>query len=170
MIDVVTRVKKPIFSDARGLFSKTFSDDVQLQYGESIDLSEVFYSISAKNVLRGMHYQKRPNDHVKLVSVIKGSVLDVVVNIDPDSPSCGDFEEFEIDEDSNFSILIPPGYAHGFLSTSSDSILLYHTSSSHSADSDTGVRWDSFGYSWPVENPILSERDQNLPKFGDNVW
>lgn len=163
-------VNKPIFSDKRGHFSKTFNEQLKSQSGDSIHLSEVFYSVSYKNVLRGMHFQRRPYDHYKLVTVIRGSVLDVVVDINPDSSSYGLYKEFHIDEKSDFSLLIPPGYAHGFLSLSEDSTLLYHTNSSYEPKSDTGICWSSFGYEWPVDKPILSERDQSLPVIGEHQW
>lgn len=170
MLSEVLLVEKPKIGDSRGLFSKTFGERVKSQSGIELSFAEVFYSVSSKNVLRGMHYQKRPDDHYKLISVIKGSVLDAVVDIDPLSPSYGDSRAYDIDENSNFSILIPPGLAHGFLAKCDDTIMLYHTTSVHAPASDTGVRWDSFGLNWPISSPIISERDQNLPAFGESQW
>lgn len=170
MLSDVLLVEKPKFGDSRGVFSKTFGDRVKSQCGLELRFAEVFYSVSSKSVLRGMHYQKRPDDHYKLVSIIKGSVLDVIVDIDPFSPSYGEPKSYEIDENSDFSILIPPGLAHGFLAKCDDTIMLYHTTSVHTPESDTGVRWDSFGFNWPVCSPIVSERDQNLPAIGGNQW
>lgn len=147
--------------DFRGAFIKVF----QKSYFKDIpkyDVHEQYFSISKKNVIRGMHFQERPFDHSKIVTCVKGKALDVIIDLRKSSSSFLEIESFEISSDNKLSIFIPPGCAHGFLSLEEDTILLYNVSSEYSPKHDTGIHYNSFGFNWPINKPIVSERDDKL--------
>ena len=166
----VKLIKKSIHKDLRGVFLKTFSSKLFGQAGLNQKWSETFYSKSKRNVLRGMHHQKRPYDQEKLVSVLNGSILDVIVCIDPSSQEYKNFIEIHISAESATSLYIGKGYAHGFLTLSERADVLYQTSSAHSPEHDVGVNYDSFGYKWPKCKKVVSERDKALPILGEHEW
>jgi dTDP-4-dehydrorhamnose 3,5-epimerase len=131
------------------------------------EFKEHYYSASKKNVVRGLHFQLPPMDHVKIVYCIYGAVLDVVLDLRIDSPSYGDYEIFELSAEKANSIYMPKGMAHGFCVLSQEAILGYCVTSTYSQECDSGIRWDSANIPWPVSNPILSVRDLALPSFGE---
>lgn len=159
----------PYFLDQRGEFIKLFHSEALLSQGISFTPAESFLTRSKRNVLRGMHFQVHKSAHDKLVTCIKGSVLDVVVNVDPNSPSFNKPFALELSESSNQVLLIGKGYAHGFLSLSDDSWMLYSTSTVHNPSLDRGVRWDSIAFDWPNSHPLISERDSCHPKIQDLI-
>ncbi len=158
-------IKPKIFKDERGIFVKTFHKDIFKQYGLTGDFKESFYSTSKKNVIRGMHFQIPPHDHVKIVYVTKGSILDVILDIRVGSPTYGKYVVQELSAENGFIVYIPKGCAHGFLSLEDDSCVIYLHSTTYEAECDTGIRYDSFGLDWGVNKPTISKRDQNLIEF-----
>jgi dTDP-4-dehydrorhamnose 3,5-epimerase len=167
-IEGVFIIETDIFQDERGSFVKTFHKDIFNANNLSVDFEESFYSISNKNVIRGMHIQLPPKDHFKLVFVTKGAILDVVLDLRKGSPTYGVYSAIELSEKNHKGIYMPPGCAHGFLSLEDDSCTVYLQTATHSKEHDTGVRVDSFGMEWGVEKPIISKRDQEfdaLEKF-----
>jgi len=128
-----------------------------------VDFREQYYSISKKNVLRGMHFQLPPHDHYKLVTCVEGRILDVVVDLRRSSPTFGQHLCVELSGVRADSIYIPSGLAHGFLVLSRRALVLYNVSSLYAPLHDTGIRWDSAGIQWPVVAPQVSERDAVLP-------
>lgn len=158
-------VDLPNSSDVRGCFVKTFSDAAFSQNLLGEVFQETFVSTSQQNVVRGMHWQKPPHDHAKLVSCISGRILDVVVDLRKSSPTFGEHVAIELDARKPRAMLIGKGLAHGFCSLEDKTITIYQVTSEHSRDHDVGIRWDSFGFRWPVRNPIVSERDQALRPF-----
>jgi len=166
----VLLVEKKLHKDNRGVFSKTFNQDQFRQLGLNGDFEETFLSVSAKDVLRGMHYQVNPFSHEKIVSVISGTILDVVVCIDYKSDEYGHFIELEVSSETPYSIYIGKGYAHGFLTTSRNAIVLYQTSCGYNKESDTGIHHRSFNYTWPSNNLIVSDRDKALAPLGSHQW
>lgn len=153
------------FSDARGKFVKTFHEDAFRTLGLKTDWREEYFSVSAKGVLRGMHFQLPPHEHAKLVTCLQGLAHDVVLDLRHGSPSFGCSHSWELSQDSARAIYIPAGVAHGFLSLSEGCLMYYKVTSIHAASADAGVHWDSFGHSWPVDHPILSDRDTRHPEF-----
>ena len=129
-------------------------------------LVECFFSINKKDVIRGMHFQLPPDDHSKLVYATQGRILDIILDIRKGSPTYGMFASIEISSDNNKAIYMPKGVAHGFCCLT-DATMVYLTSTMHSPSSDSGIKWDSFGMSWPVTDPIISERDQSFNSFSD---
>ena len=149
----------PYFPDHRGDFTKLFHADLLLAQGIAFTPAESFLTRSKQGVLRGMHFQVGKAAHSKLVTCIKGRVLDVVVHIQPESPHFNKPYAVELSETSNTALLIAEGYAHGFLALADDSWMLYSTTTVHCPKLDRGVLWSSIAFDWPVANPLISERD-----------
>lgn len=160
-ISGVYRVKNFVAEDHRGLFVKTFHNGLFEAIGFHDLFRESYYSVSKKNVLRGMHFQQPPYDHEKLVSVSAGKILDVILDIRKTSPTYGKFVAVEIPEHSH-SVFIPRGCAHGFLTLSDTATVTYSVTTVYQKEADDGIRWNSFGFRWPVADPILSERDRSF--------
>jgi len=151
---------KPItFLDQRGTFTKTFHKKEFERLGLNSDWKEDYYTYSKKHVIRGMHIQLPPSDHFKLVHCLHGEVLDVLLDLRSSSPSFGKTHSLKLSSKKKNGIYICKGIAHGFLSLTEKSLLTYKVSSAHSPKHDTGVSWNSFGFEWPVKNPIISDRD-----------
>ena len=151
-----------IFDDARGRFVKIFNQDDFENSGLEIRFPEQYYSVSKKNVIRGMHFQLPPCDHAKLVCCVQGAVFDAVIDLRIGSPTYGHAETFELTADKANSIYIPKGMAHGFCTLSDEAILMYSVSSVYSAECDSGIQWNSGDIAWPIQDPILSARDQSF--------
>jgi dTDP-4-dehydrorhamnose 3,5-epimerase/CDP-3, 6-dideoxy-D-glycero-D-glycero-4-hexulose-5-epimerase len=153
------------FEDTRGVFVKTWNSELFSDNGVSFQSLESFYSISAKDVLRGMHFQLPPYQHAKLVYCPIGSILDVILDIRIDSPAFGKCVAIELSETNNKAIYLPEGCAHGFLSLSDNSMTVYQVSTIHSPAADQGILWNSFGFNWPIDSPLISSRDSEFPEF-----
>jgi dTDP-4-dehydrorhamnose 3,5-epimerase len=155
------------FKDERGFFIKTFHRDVFEYNGLETNFVEEYYSFSHKGVLRGLHFQLPPMDHVKLVYCVYGRVLDVIVDLRVGSPTYGDFEIFELSDEQANMVYIPKGLAHGFYVLSESAIMMYKVSTVYSPEHDTGILWNSIGIPWPDEKPIISKRDSEFLAFKD---
>ncbi len=166
----VKGLKLRVFRDARGLLVKTFQADNFAALGLAGDFKESYFSLSAAGVLRGMHFQVPPADHAKLVAVVRGRVLDVALCLRRQSPDYGRWTAIELSLDGPCqAVYLPSGYAHGFLALADDTILQYLATTVYAPAADRGIRWDSFGYTWPVASPCLSARDASLPSLADYV-
>lgn len=153
----------PLFTeDKRGNFVKTFHADAFAANNLEFDFRESFFSESFKGVLRGMHFHWPPFDHAKLVYCISGEVVDVVVDIRRSSKTYGQCRSFNLNDRNKESLYIPRGFAHGFCAMSDVATMVYLTTTEYNREHDTGIRYDSFDYDWPVENPIVSERDMSF--------
>jgi dTDP-4-dehydrorhamnose 3,5-epimerase len=165
-LDGVFVLKPNVFEDTRGSFVKTYHEDLFASCGIKFAPKEEFFSVSRKNVLRGMHFQRPPAAHDKLVYCPAGKVLDVVLDLRAGDKR-GRFISRELSASNREMLFIPRGCAHGFVALADDSMMVYQTSTVHSPAHDAGVLWNSFGFEWPVQNPILSERDQKFPALRD---
>lgn len=154
-------------SDDRGQFVKSFNAKAYEALGIPLSPKEIVFSVSRKNVIRGMHFQTPPEDHQKLVSCSSGAILDVVVDLRRDSPTFGKHAAVELNEENRHILLIPRGFAHGFLALSEGALVAYCTDTGHDPACDSGIRWDSFGFTWPAVDPIISEKDRHLPSLAD---
>lgn len=152
-------------SDTRGEFVKTFHKSFASANGHDFETREEFFSVSKKNVLRGMHFQIPPSAHQKIVYCTQGRILDVLLDLRRDQPTFGKAISLELSESNRTVLWIPVGIAHGFLSLEEDSCVIYKTDREHDPASDRGIRWDSFGFEWPIEsNKVeMSDRDQQHP-------
>ena len=153
--------------DLRGKFNKMFDVSKLQDLNIKFIVKESYLNTSKKHVVRGMHFQNPPHDHQKLVSCIGGKVLDVFLDIRKNSKTFGKFQSVELNESDNIVVYIPKGIAHGFLALEDNSKVLYFTDSEYNKESDTGIRWDSFGFNWNISNPILSKRDLSFNSFKD---
>jgi len=153
------------FSDERGKFKKLLSKDVFDAFSLESNFVELYYSINKKNVIRGMHFQLPPMDHVKMVYVISGKILDVCIDLRKKSETYGKFFSCVLSGDDDQYIYIPKGIAHGFAVFEDNSIVHYAQTSCYSKAHDSGIKYDTFGFNWPVENPIISERDKGFIGF-----
>jgi dTDP-4-dehydrorhamnose 3,5-epimerase len=153
--------------DNRGLFAKTFNKIFFNENNLDFEIRESYYSISNKNVIRGMHFQLPPNDHEKLVYVPKGSIIDVVIDLRKESKTFKQFISVELSDENKKSIFIPKGLAHGFKSLKNDTITVYNVSTEYDEKSDQGITYNSFGYNWNIKNPLLSERDKTFLSLND---
>lgn len=156
--------------DKRGGFTKLFEKDIYEEAGIVFQLNETFASVSAKNVVRGLHFQLN-NPQAKLVSVVKGKVWDVMVDLRPNSATYKQWIGVELSETLHNALYIPRGFAHGFVALEDDSIMLYQCDGAYDKETDTGIRFDDpeIGINWPVDltNTIHSNRDLNLMSFDE---
>ena len=153
--------------DDRGLFVKTFNKKQFQDNNLDFEIRESYYSVSNKNVIRGMHFQLPPYDHEKLVYVPKGSILDVIVDLRKKSKTYKKHISINLSEENKKSIFMPKGLAHGFKSMKEGTITVYNVASEYNADFDNGIKFDSFGFDWEVDNPILSVRDLSFNTLKD---
>lgn len=158
-----------VLRDERGLFVKTFHEGVFQEGGLNTHWAEEYYSVSKRGVLRGMHFQVPPHDHVKLVYCPQGRVFDVVLDLRLGSPAFGRFSVFELDEGKANMIYIPSGCAHGFYSFSNTATMVYKVSNVYAPEYDAGLHWNSIGVEWPDKCPVVSERDMSFGGFPDFV-
>ena len=156
-----------VFNDERGQFVKTFHEGEFAAHKIDFHPAESVYSVSRRNVIRGMHFQVPPAAHAKLVCCMKGRILDVIVDLRKGSPSFGKFYSVELKEGVARSLFIPVGLAHGFVALEDDSTLVYSASAVYEPACDRGIRWDSFGMDWPCKEAIVSSRDQTQPTLSE---
>lgn len=162
-------LKCPRFTDNRGEFLKIFNSHNLLDHGISFTPEETYLTRSRAGVLRGMHFQSGESAHDKLVTCVKGKVLDVVVDVRPNSPYFNQPFAIELSALDNTSVLISKGFAHGFYTFEDDSWMLYSTTTVHNPSLDVGVLWSSIPFIWPNNQPIVSERDCQHPNIQDLI-
>lgn len=154
-----------LFSDERGIFGKTFNSELFASSEIYPNFKEFFYSISGRDVIRGMHFQTPPFDNEKLVFAVNGMVIDVVLDMRKSSKTFGKYFSIELSDKNCKALYVPKGFAHGFKGIRNENMLCYLTTSVYSKEHDQGIKWDSFGFDWNCKTPILSERDQNFLSF-----
>ena len=157
------------FEDDRGLFVKTFHRETFDKFKLTGRFEEEFYSVSYKNVLRGMHFQLPPHEITKIVYCVLGEVIDVVIDLRANSPTYGKFAQLTLSAEKGNMLYIPPGLAHGFYTVSNKAIMCYKASEVYSEEHDTGVLWSSAGIPWLNTNPIISKRDSELSTLADFI-
>lgn len=156
-------IQPRVLSDARGFFVKPFHREIFAERGLATDFAEVYYSMSHRGVLRGLHFQLPPHDHAKLVYCVAGQVLDVAVDLRVGSPTFGQFARFELSAEQANVLYLPAGLAHGFYTLSEQALMVYQVTTVYAPAHDAGIRWDSVGIPWPDSVPVLSDRDQRFP-------
>lgn len=164
-------VKPKIFSDERGFFLEFYKKSDFERAGIDTNFVQDNHSKSVKGVLRGLHYQLDPMAQGKLVKCIKGKIFDVAVDIRRGSPTYGKWIGIELSEENKLMLWIPKGFAHGFLTLSSEAEIIYKISGAeYSPQHDRSIRWNDpeININWPTtEEPILSEKDKNAPLLRD---
>ena len=157
-------------SDDRGLFTKIFNKRFFYENDIEFEIRESYYSISHKNVIRGMHFQLPPHDHEKLVYVSRGEILDVILDLRKQSKTYKKYMSILLSDQNKKSLFIPKGFAHGFKSLEDKTTTIYNVSSEYDKIADRGIKYDSFGFNWEVSNTVISERDNSfdtLNKFNE---
>ena len=152
-----------VFDDIRGRFVKVFHEQEFTGLGLEANFCEEYYSTSHRHVIRGLHFQLPPADHVKMVYCVQGEVLDAVVDLRIGSPTYGQYATFELSATKANSIYIPKGMAHGFCVLSEQAIMVYKVSTTYSPLHDAGILWNSAGIPWPATSAIMSARDKGFP-------
>lgn len=163
-------IKNKIFSDLRGVFFESFHEsNFRVQSGLNISFVQDNTSLSSRNVLRGLHYQIPPKGQAKLITVLRGSVLDVVVDLRLHQPTFGKVFTMHLSSENYNQLFIPEGFAHGFYSLEDDTLFSYKCSNYYSPQHERCIRWNSSGLEipWPGDAPLVSAKDDMGIDFVD---
>jgi dTDP-4-dehydrorhamnose 3,5-epimerase len=164
-------IEHQVWEDDRGYFMETYQKQRFEAQGISLDFVQDNLSYSHKGVLRGMHAQSGPQAQGKLVRVLRGKVLDVVIDIRKAQPTYGQAYSVELSEHKAMSFWVPPGFLHGFIALEDHTIFTYKVTGFYDKAGELGIRWDdpSVNFQWPLpkEQLIISEKDQQLPFLSD---
>ncbi|MGL2965407.1 dTDP-4-dehydrorhamnose 3,5-epimerase [Flavobacterium sp. XGLA_31] len=170
-------IEPKIITDERGYFMESFNENTfEAGTGKRVQFVQDNQSFSSKGVLRGLHYQTGKHAQAKLVRVLKGEVLDVAVDIRPDSPTYGQYESVLLSGENQRQFFVPRGFAHGFLVLSETAVFFYKCDNFYNKESEGGIIYNdkSIGIDWnfPNENLIISEKDIQLPSLekAKKVW
>jgi dTDP-4-dehydrorhamnose 3,5-epimerase len=167
-LDGVLLIKPKVHTDQRGFFLESYT----VRALQAIGIDTIFvqdnHSRSVSQILRGLHYQAAPGQ-AKLVRVVSGAIFDVAVDIRWDSPTFGHWFGQVLSAENFLQMYIPVGFAHGFCVLSDTADVLYKCSSYYDPQAERGVAWNDpeIGINWPVQDVILSDRDQNHPFLSD---
>jgi dTDP-4-dehydrorhamnose 3,5-epimerase len=170
-MDGLMIIEPTVFKDDRGYFYESFSDAMFKKNGIDVNFVQDNQSLSQKGVLRGLHFQSPPFAQGKLVRVIKGAVMDVVVDIRKDSATYGKHEKVLLTEENMTMLWVPAGFAHGFVTLRDNTIFFYKCTNTYNKQSEGGVMWNDkdLAIDWEVENPVLSDKDLVLENFSSFV-
>ncbi len=161
----VVIIEPKVFGDDRGFFLETYQKDRYRELaGIELDFVQDNHSRSAKGVLRGLHFQKtRPQG--KLVRVVTGEVFDVAVDINPESPTYGEYAASILSDKNKHQFWVPPGYAHGFAVLSEFADFEYKCTDYYDPSDEGSLIWNDLdvGIDWPLDDPLLSDKDKNAP-------
>ena len=154
--------------DERGFFARVFCREEFQAHGLPGDFVQCSASFNLRRgTLRGMHFQKAPSREGKLVRCTSGVILDVIIDLHPDSATYCAWEAMELTAENRRALYIPPGFAHGFQALTDNAEVFYQMTDFYAPDLAGGVRWNdpAFGIDWPIQPPILSDRDAAYPDF-----
>ncbi len=174
-LDGVLEIVPKKFGDERGFFSETYNRDAFARHGVDLTFVQDNHSYSAAaGVLRGLHYQLPPKAQAKLVRVVRGRIFDVAVDIRRGSPNFGRWVSCVLSSDAWNQILVPVGFAHGFLTLEPDTEVIYKVTEAYSPAHDRGIRYDDpeIGIDWPLAGltAVLSEKDAKAPNLAMAEW
>ena len=167
-IPEVILIEPKAFGDQRGFFMETYKSTDFAEFGIDARFVQDNHSRSEANgVLRGLHYQKGPQAQAKLIRVISGSIFDVAVDIRRNSPTYGKWVSAVLSSANKKMLYIPVGFAHGFCTLEKGTEIIYKCTEVYSSEYDRGVIWSdkNINISWPINQPILSEKDKKLPSL-----
>lgn len=161
-----------VFGDKRGYFYEAFNYRKLNQHIGHFDIHQINQSKSTYGVLRGLHFQRPPYTQAKIIEVLKGTVLDVIVDIQTDSPTFGKYQSFVLDERDHTLLYVPRGFAHGFVVLSRNAKFQYVVDNYYSAEHDDGIHYNDpiLNIDWEIANPKLSPKDRKLLNFNDNQY
>lgn len=160
-------IEPKIFADDRGFFMETYNKQVYETLGISSAFVQDNLSLSKKGTVRGLHFQNDPHAQGKLVSVLKGKVLDVAVDVRPESPTFGKHFTIELSEENKKQFFVPAGFAHGFMALADDTIFVYKCTDTYSKECEEGIIYNdsTLAIQWPEGEKIISEKDMILQTF-----
>lgn len=158
-------IEPKIFGDERGFFMESYNRETFIKAGININFVQDNQSRSSQGVLRGLHFQRAPHAQTKLVRVLAGKVLDVVVDLRRSEPTFGKHFALELSSENKLQLLVPKGFAHGFLVLSDTADVFYKCDEFYNPQADGGVLYSSCGVDWKMSPGkfIISHKDQNLP-------
>jgi dTDP-4-dehydrorhamnose 3,5-epimerase len=158
-----------IFPDERGFFTETWRRDRYQEAGLPGEFVQDNVSVSGRGVVRGLHYQKDPNAQGKLVTVVRGTIFDVAVDLRRDSPTFRQWFGVELSGDAPRQLWIPAGFAHGFQALTDGAVVTYKCTTAYSPADERSLRWNdpTVGIRWPLESGILSEKDAIAPLLNE---
>ena len=172
-LDGLVVLKPTIFKDNRGYFMESYNQKNINKLVGNVNFVQDNESESSRGVLRGLHFQKPPYAQAKLVRCLKGSVLDVVLDLRKDSKTYGKFETILLTEENKKQLFIPKGFAHGFVVLSETAIFSYKVDNYYNPDSESGVLWNDLALNidWKINKKeiIVSEKDKSLPTFNNTI-
>lgn len=158
----VKLIEPAVFGDHRGFFMESYNEKTFNEAGIKEKFIQDNHSLSKEaGVLRGLHYQLAPKAQTKLIRALTGAIYDVVLDIRQDSPTYGQWDSYILSEANKRQLLVPKGFAHGFCTLTENVNVLYKVDEFYSAEHDRGIIWndEEIGITWPVTNPVLSEKD-----------
>ncbi|TSA28208.1 MAG: dTDP-4-dehydrorhamnose 3,5-epimerase [Bacteroidetes bacterium] len=160
-------IKPDVFEDERGYFFESYNREKFIAHGIDVNFVQDNESKSKRGVLRGLHFQNPPFAQGKLVRVMRGSVLDVAVDIRTGSPTYGQWSSIVLSGQNKWMYWIPSGFAHGFLTLEDDTIFFYKCTNVYNKESEGAVRWNDpdLRIDWGIEDPVISPKDQVAPLF-----
>ena len=169
-LDGLVLLAPTVHGDERGFFLETYRADAWARHGVPTAFVQDNHSRSRRGTLRGLHFQTAPGQ-AKLVRCARGSIFDVAVDLRRDSPTFGEWEGHLLDDESHRQVYVPVGFGHGFLVLSDVADVAYLCSSTYDPATESGIAWDDpdVGVEWPVEEPLLSERDRTAPHLAEVV-
>ena len=165
-LEGVVIIEPDVFGDNRGFFMESWNKKKMEEAGLYYDFLQDNHSKSTvKGTLRGIHFQKGDKAQAKLVRCVKGTVLDVAVDLRKNSPTFKQWVGVELSAENKKQLLIPRGFGHGFVTLTDDVEFLYKADNYYAPEADAGIRWNdpNLSVEWGVENPILSEKDKKNP-------
>lgn len=165
-------IEPKVIKDERGVFFESYNQAQLLKEGIADNFLQDNQSVSNKGVLRGLHFQRGNYAQAKLVRVIKGSVLDIAVDLRKDSETFGKHFSIELNDRNNLMFYIPVGFAHGFIALEDNTIFVYKCSALYNKESEGGIIWNdpTLAINWGSTLPIISEKDALLPIFNHEMY
>jgi len=163
-LDGLIIIEPRIFGDNRGFFLETHNQQRYRQCGIDCSFVQDNLSFSVKGTLRGLHFQIN-HPQAKLVQALTGEIFDVAVDLRPDSTTFGKWFGTRLSEQNKYQLFVPAGFAHGFCVLSDNALFSYKCSDYYDPHDEAGILWSdrTLGIDWPLKNPILSEKDGQLP-------
>ena len=157
-----------VFGDDRGWFMEMWNADRYHMRGLDVDFVQDNLSRSKSRVLRGLHFQN-PQPQGKLVTVLQGEVYDVIVDIRPSSPTYREWFGITLSAEEGTQLYVPEGFAHGFLVTGETALFHYKCTDFYAPEADWSIRWDDpeIEIEWPIQDPVLSDKDASAPSLSD---
>jgi dTDP-4-dehydrorhamnose 3,5-epimerase len=167
-LDGVVLLEPDVHGDDRGFMVETYRRDLWADFDIDVEFVQHNHSRSAKGTLRGLHFQTAPGQ-AKLVRCPRGRIFDVAVDLRRGSPTFGQWEGQVLDDETHRQLYVPVGFGHGFAVLSEEADVTYQLSSLYDPATESGIAWNDpdVGVEWPVDNPLLSERDKQAPRLAE---